>query len=610
MKTRRMNVTAVSLLFVLSLSACGGGGGGGGMGSIDPGAEPDAVMEAILIKVGDRSASLRDGAPPAPTDTGNDPELRAAADQVGVPSGGSASLSLDFETGSALSAIFAKVVGSNRYAEVLLASEAQSRSGTKALENVVLDIAVPSNIGAGQFCVEISGRDADDLVSNVDTVCFDVDNAVIDALQGTWDFACDGDSDEGDSFEGSWTFNGTDVTVRESQWANDACLGDPEDSYTEQLIVTLGAQVLAADGEPATEIDIRNLTENELVYLMIRVEEDRFQLAFAPENAGGTPETRRNSFDAPGSTFTRAPESVGSAAACFNPVLWQDGTEYTISSRETEGGAFVGEFTSDFTVFTDSSFEGRPATRVFVEDTGTGVADANEYFQIDFARPSVNAIADENLQGSDDSFVSDPGDLLRFDLDPGDAYTFSSVFTEGGGEPDPFTATVTYVGRETIAVPAGTFETCRFDLASDDGYALTEWYGVGNGIEIAEESADPGEPLTREVLLFAEINGEPIGQAPGGGFSSLTPGTYAAGIDGDEQATTFALNEGGTGTWSFGEEGGAITWEVTEDGVLVIAFSGGGTERYTLTSGDTSAGTVLIEFSNEPDDATGTWTRL
>ena len=54
-------------------------------------------------------------------------------------------------------------------------------------------------------------------------------------------------------------------------------------------------------------------------------------------------------------TFTRPTEEVDPASACFNPVLWQDGTEYTISDRETEGGEFVGEFTSDFTVFTEGT---------------------------------------------------------------------------------------------------------------------------------------------------------------------------------------------------------------------------------------------------------------
>ena len=83
MKTSRG--VLVALLSGSALLAACGGGGGGGSGSIDPATEPDAVMEAILIKVGDRDASLLDGDPPAPTSTGNDPVLQAATRQVGVP---------------------------------------------------------------------------------------------------------------------------------------------------------------------------------------------------------------------------------------------------------------------------------------------------------------------------------------------------------------------------------------------------------------------------------------------------------------------------------------------------------------------------------------------
>ena len=158
----------------------------------------------------------------------------------------------------------------------------------------------------------------------------------------------------------------------------------------------------------------------------------------------------------------------------------------------------------------DTEFEGRPATEVFISDPD-GTPDANEYYQIDFETPSVNFIADINLQGTDDTARSNPGDLLRFDLEPGESYEHSSTYSSSEDGSDTYTARITYVGRETISVPAGTFETCHFeteDLAS--GYQLTQWYGVDNGIEIAEESSDPGEPVVREELLFAEINGQPI----------------------------------------------------------------------------------------------------
>ena len=534
MKTRRMNVTAVSLLLVLSLSACGGGGGGGGMGSIDPSAEPDAVMEAILIKVGDRSASLRDGAPPAPTDTGNDPELRAATDQVAVPSGGSASLSLDFETGSALSAIFAKVVGSNRYAEVLLGSETQSHSGTKAMATLVLDIAVPSNIGAGQFCVEISGRDADDLVSNVDTVCFDVDNAVIDALQGTWDFACDAADDGSESFEGSWTFDGTDVTVVESAWDNDACIGAPRGTDTEQFTVAFGEQVQAADGESANEIDVRNLTDNDAFFTLIRLDGDAFQLALAPAGAGDSAATRANSF-ASSVDFTRRPESVSSAAACFNPVLWQEGTEVVRTVRfeernDGDSGGTPGEllFSEEYTetLITDGevTFDGRTAIRIRSPRKPT-------YYQVDFARPALFIVGDEAKDPSTGALIDtetyDPALLVApLDLGEGESVTQTFVIEEidaqsNDTERNTVLATITYTGRETIQIDGRSVETCRFDsnLVDGDGDGTSDGeeaeepfvrhYSVESGLEVLyyELDADNGVRTDQVEVLAATING-------------------------------------------------------------------------------------------------------
>ncbi len=257
--------------------------------------------------------------------------------------------------------------------------------------------------------------------------------------------------------------------------------------------------VSAADGGPAYEISLVNQTEQTSNNaLIIRVESNRFQLG----DRG--PLTFFKEF------FRRSPES---AKSCFNPMLWQAGTEYTITSTESEGGEFIGEFSSNLFVQGAGSFNGRPATVLYVEDPD-GTPDANEYYQIDFTTPSVNAIADENLQGSDDSYVSDPGDLLRFDLEPGDSFTATTTYTDGSANSSTGPYTVTYIGRETVTVPAGTFETCHFQLIAAENtgtYINDEWLGVGNGLEILETDSDGGSsPVNREELVSASINGTPV----------------------------------------------------------------------------------------------------
>lgn len=545
-----MNVlkqAAAVLALGVVLSACGGGGGNGGdsAGAIDPATEPTAVMEAILIKVDGRNAILRDGDPPAPTNAGGEPVLRAASDVITVPSGGDASLSLDFETSAAVEAIFAKVVGADRFAEVLLASQTQSLGGTKAMEQLVLDLAVPSNIGAGRFCVEISGRDAQALVSNTETVCFDVDDSTIKALQGTWDFACNPAGDGSESFEGSWTFDGTDVLVTESVWLNDACLGSPEDTYNEQLTVAVGNQVQAADGEPANEFDIRNLSENDSFFTLIRVAESGFQFARAPAGSGGSAEIRANSF-ASSVDFTRRAQSVSSARACFNPVLWQEGTEVvqTIRYEGRNDGDFGGtpgelEFSEEYTetLITDGevTFDGRTAIRIRslgTQDGGQGdPVDEFTYFQVDFARPSLALVGDEIRNPSTgaviDSETLSPAALVApFDLAEGESVTQTIVIEENDienndSESNTVLATTTYIGREIIQIDGRSIETCRFDtnLIDGDGDGLADGedaedpfvthYSVESGLEVLfyELEPDNGVRTDQVELLAATING-------------------------------------------------------------------------------------------------------
>ncbi len=320
---------------------------------------------------------------------------------------------------------------------------------------------------------------------------------VTQALQGSWDFGCSsGTSDTGspESFIGVWVIDGTSIRNTESAWDNAECDGSPRDTSTESLSFSIGRSVTAADGQPAHEITVVNQTEQTTNdALIVRVSGDRFQLG-----------------DRGPLTFfiEFRKQGADTAKACFNPVLWTTGTQYTATERELENGEVLAEYTSNYTVQGQGEYQGRPATVVYLEDPG-GIPDANEYYQVDFSRPSVNSIADENLQGTNDSYTSDPGDLLRFDLSPGGSYTETTTFTspEDGASTGPYT--VTYIGRETITVPAGTFETCHFELTAAEGqstYRLNEWYGVGNGLEIQETSSSGG-PMKREELLDASING-------------------------------------------------------------------------------------------------------
>lgn len=93
------------------------------------------------------------------------------------------------------------------------------------------------------------------------------------------------------------------------------------------------------------------------------------------------------------------------------------------------------------------------------------------------------------------------------------------------------------------------------------------------------------------------------------GFTELSAGTYSASLEDDSSPTIFVLNDDLSGKWIYNDEGGAISWRINSDGTLVVSFSEGGTEEYTITSGTLTDGKVKVEFTDEPDTTAG-WGKL
>jgi hypothetical protein len=84
----------------------------------------------------------------------------------------------------------------------------------------------------------------------------------------------------------------------------------------------------------------------------------------------------------------------------------------------------------------------------------------------------------------------------RFSLLQGEAFAFDNT-------------TITYVGKESITVPAGTFEACRFDEVAADGTAKqTTWVLKDYGV-LAKSI---GAPVSMQLLPTSSINGQPIVQ--------------------------------------------------------------------------------------------------
>lgn len=214
----------------------------------------------------------------------------------------------------------------------------------------------------------------------------------------------------------------------------------------------------------------------------------------------------------------------GALSACFNPAVLQQGARVVTRSR-TRGPD--GNFTTDTDQVVDGTgtFAGNAATRVVLEvelsgeEGGSGTA--TNFLNINFNNRRVRQFGSEvRTDGPPEITITttfSPFELMRFDLAPGQSYNQSyNIRTENSFRPDLETfreLSTSYLGRETITVPAGRFDTCRIEQQVTDtnsfGQPLrstdTFWFGVGNGLVIREIV----EGQTTE-LVSARINGSSI----------------------------------------------------------------------------------------------------
>ena len=106
----------------------------------------------------------------------------------------------------------------------------------------------------------------------------------------------------------------------------------------------------------------------------------------------------------------------------------------------------------------------------------------------------------------------------RFTLAVGGTSTWSTTLTSTsvtnfGSTPATNTTentTVTYVGQESITIPAGTFTACKFSVVTSGG-TQTEWFGKGNGAPLQFTSkASDGTATLLSLTAASRLNGAPL----------------------------------------------------------------------------------------------------
>ena len=251
------------------------------------------------------------------------------------------------------------------------------------------------------------------------------------------------------------------------------------------------------------------------------------------------------------------------ANACFNPVWYEVGARFFIEDRSTIFSDYLATAPTieihqetEGLVEGRDEIDGRPAIKTSVDAISTwkpltpllpfgdqvSFIQGESYSEVNFVDRRVTQIAsivtsqaaesNDIPWGYEKTYTETlwkPGRLMRYDLMAGDSFSFTNSAvthneTWAGAEHEvkDYESTVDveifYRGVETITVPAGTFQACRFEswvTSTDQGSEpisarpVISWYGVGNGVLLKTGSRGADGAAVTE-LLSASINGQPI----------------------------------------------------------------------------------------------------
>ncbi len=234
-------------------------------------------------------------------------------------------------------------------------------------------------------------------------------------------------------------------------------------------------------------------------------------------------ETADSDGDGVGDNADPTPNGDGdsSAMACFNAELGSPGTMVSMSYHSESPDGEV-PFSYDEIIIGGETYNGMTVNRASTDTVTTGIAASTSHTDRYFVLGSdpgsvivygltVEVAAQGVMTNQATEFV--PFLQESFDLEEGESHTFNwtneNTTIVLGFElttSQAITRTTTYIGRESVTVPAGTFDTCRMEETGTlDGVgseATTNWWAVGSGVLV--KSTSDG---TVTELLSGVVNG-------------------------------------------------------------------------------------------------------
>ncbi len=160
--------------FVALAIGCSSGGGSGPSNGGD--SDADAITDRLAAKIPGATAVLVNGNPPSASSNPTAPTVQIDQPTAEARPGDTVTVPVRFQIadGFDLSRLFAKVPGASRYFEVSVPNGGKAFSSAKAEQVIPVSFELSQSISTGQFCLDISGQDNQQLTSNKGNFCVTV----------------------------------------------------------------------------------------------------------------------------------------------------------------------------------------------------------------------------------------------------------------------------------------------------------------------------------------------------------------------------------------------------------------------------------------------------
>ena len=218
----------------------------------------------------------------------------------------------------------------------------------------------------------------------------------------------------------------------------------------------------------------------------------------------------------------------GNSSVCFDPSFHSAGTRWVERRTTTQNGKFYQSLELDHEVLGPATFNGNNAVAVrqvlrFTVGAGAGLwSDHRFYARYDgleyrtFGNEGASRTTTGRTISSRTTYV--PSTLLMVALAPGQSFshTYTSTYTQTAPLPAPAAqvysvrVTQTFLGFESVTVPAGTFvDACKFlkltTLGSGTTSETTIWRARGSELQL--------KTVVKQIVTVmdsATRNGTPI----------------------------------------------------------------------------------------------------